>query len=121
VEVVEVRVGDEHEVHQGHHVEVESRVALAFDDAVPLRPVGIDNDGVIWELDKKCGVTDPSDADFSRFWRVGDGGFDRAVAFLKCLRDEPMTEKVVVAPRPSFFGEDSGVVTPFFLSCGSVW
>ena len=109
-----MRVGDEHEVHKRHEREIEPRVAAAFDDSVPLRPVRVDDDGVVGKLDEKRGVADPGDSDFSSFGRMGDGGFDGSVTFLKCLRDESVPEKVVVAPRPAFFREKSGVVFAFF-------
>lgn len=40
-------VGDHDEVNQGHEVEVEAGFALAFDYAVPVGPVRIDDDGVV--------------------------------------------------------------------------
>ncbi len=44
MQVVEVGVGDHHEIYEGHQGEIQSRFALAFDDPVPVCPVGIDDD-----------------------------------------------------------------------------
>ena len=85
VEVVEVGVSDHDEVDERHEFEVESWFALAFDDAVPVGPVGVDDDGVVGKLDEEGGVADPGDADFAFVWGVRDGFVLFAVTFLKHL------------------------------------
>ncbi len=75
MEVIEVGVGDEDEIDERHQIEAEPGLALSFHDAVPLCPVGVDDDRVIGELHQKCGVANPGDPDFSCFRGVWDRGF----------------------------------------------
>jgi hypothetical protein len=61
VQVVEMGVGDEHGVDRRKVVERDAGHARAFDDAVPKRPVRIDDDIGGGELDEESGVADPGD------------------------------------------------------------
>jgi len=115
MKVVKVGVGNEHEIDQGHEIEIKAWLALAFNDAVPLGPVGIDDHRVVRELHQKCGVADPGDSDLASLRRVGDGSFAGAVALLKCLGEEPVPEKVVIPSRPAFFRKDPSVISAVFL------
>lgn len=69
VEVVEVGVGDEHEINFRHIAEPQAGVALAFDGAVPHGPVGVDDYRVSRKLEEKGSVADPSDANAVIFGR----------------------------------------------------
>ena len=53
MQVVEVGMGDHDEVDEGHEFESDPWVALAFDDAVPVCPVGVDDDGGVGKLDEE--------------------------------------------------------------------
>jgi hypothetical protein len=110
MEVVEVGVGDHDEVDQWHQGEVEAGFALAFNHTVPVRPVRVDDDGVVGKLDEKRGVADPGDADFSGSRRVRDGFAAGPVAFLEDLGEQSVAQEVIIAPWPSFFGQDTSVV-----------
>lgn len=110
MEVVEVGVGDHDEIDEWHQGEVEAGFALAFDHAVPVGPVGVDDHRVVGKLDEKRCVTDPCDADFSGFGWVRDGFAARSVALLEDLGEKSVAKKVVIPAWPSFFGEDASVV-----------
>ena len=55
-------------------------------------------------------MADPGDADFSGYRRVRDGFAAGPVAFLEDLREQSVAQKVIIAPWPTFFGQDTGVV-----------
>ena len=101
VEVVEVGVGDEHQIHLGDAVEGETRVALAFHRTVPLRPIRIDDDGVPSELEEEGGVADPGDADAVGIGRGEDRLEDTAAHFPEHPGDDVVAEKFRVAPGPA--------------------
>ncbi len=69
-------MGHHDQIDQRHQIQIETRLALAFDNAVPLRPVGVDDHRMIGELNKKGGVSNPSDPYFPRLRRVRNGFFD---------------------------------------------
>ena len=90
---------------------------MAFDHAVPVCPVGVDDDRVVGKLDEERGVADPGDADFAFFGCVWDGLALFAVAFLEDLGEESVAQEVVVSSWPSFFREYACVVVTRFGLC----
>ena len=66
VEMVEVRVGDEHEVDHREFVQVDAGRLEPFDPLEPERPVRVDEDVQTRHLHEKRGVPDPGDPDLVR-------------------------------------------------------
>ena len=92
------------QINQWHEVQIKTRLALAFDDAVPLCPIGVNDHRMIGKLNKKRGVPNPCNTNFSCFRRVGNRFFDRAITFLKSLGEQSMPEEMIISTGPAFFG-----------------
>ena len=112
--MVKVCMGDHYEIDQWHQLEAESGLALTFNHAVPVRPVRIDDHGMIGELNKKRGMAYPGDPDHTLVRCVWDGFALFAITLLKDLGKQAVAQEVVVASWPSFFGKDAGVVSARF-------
>jgi len=67
VEVVEMGVGDEHQVDVGQVVMGQTGMAKAADDEQPIRPVGIDKDVGFGALDQKGRMANPSQTNLPVF------------------------------------------------------
>lgn len=67
VEVIEMGVGDEHQVDVGQVVMGQTGVAKAADDEQPIRPVGIDKDVGFGALDQKGRMANPGQTNFPVF------------------------------------------------------
>jgi hypothetical protein len=65
MQVIEVGVGDEDYIHGRQIAQVEAGAAKAFQDKKPACEVGIDDDVVLADLEKKAGVSDEGDAKFT--------------------------------------------------------
>jgi hypothetical protein len=65
VEVIEMRVGYEHNVHRRQVAEIESGLPQAFKNEKPAREVGIDDDVLSANLEKKAGMTNKGEAELS--------------------------------------------------------
>ena len=108
VEMIEVGVGDQDGVDGREVVDVQARMAHAFDDLEPLGPVGVDEHAVTARLNEKRGVPDPGDPDFAflEFRKRGRGLL--AGAFGEKRGDEDLGEEVALMPVG--FGLESYVV-----------
>ena len=103
-------VGDEDEGDEGDEVDVESRDAEAFDDAVPAGPVWVDEDGVFCELEEEGSVADPGDAGGAWFGWMGNGIDVCAEAFFEDLSEDTGGEEFDISFDPALFWEDASVV-----------
>lgn len=97
---------------------MEAGGALAFDGAVPLGPVGVEEDGVVGGLEEEGGVADPGEADFAGGGRSGVGVVGFAVGGAEHLGDEAVAPEVPGAAEPAGLGEDSGVGVGGFSALG---
>src|SRR5262249_28500882 len=68
IEMIEMRVGDEHGVDRRQIVDVQSRTLQALDHAQPHRPVGIDQNIEPADLNEEGSVSDPGNAHLSRLY-----------------------------------------------------
>jgi len=67
VEMVEVGVGDEHQINVGQMVMCQAGMAQSPGDKQPIGPVGVHQNVSMGSLDQERGVADPGDAELSRF------------------------------------------------------
>ncbi len=105
VEMIEMGVRDEHEIHLGKTSELQSRLALAFHRAVPLCPIRIYDHRVPGELQEKRGVAYPCDPHFViHRWRE-DWLQHIAVRPPEHAGDDAVAQKAKIAARPSFVRE----------------
>ena len=77
MQMIEVRVRHEHEVHGRQVAQVQSRLTQALQNKQPAREVGIDDDVQSANLQKEAGVSDEGDAEFAvrnQFGFVGLAG-----------------------------------------------
>ena len=77
MQMIEVRVRYEDEVHGRQVVQVQSRLAQALQNEQPAREVGVDDDVLSANLQKEAGVSDEGDAEFAvrnQFGFVGLAG-----------------------------------------------
>ena len=83
MQVIEVRVRHQHNIHWRQIAQIQSRLPQALQNEQPAREVGIDDDVLSANLQKKTGVADEGDAEFAirnqfRFVGLtgarGDGG-----------------------------------------------
>ena len=88
---------------------------------MPVCPIGVDDNGVIGKLDEERGVPDPGDAYFSCLGGLRNGLLTGAVTFLENLRQQTMTEEVVIPAWPALLGQDAGVGLPGFRRVGFWW
>ena len=109
MQVIVVRMADQHEIDGWQVVDRYAGEARAFDDAVPHRPVGIDEHVHRFELDEKPGVADPGDADGFVVQRVELGTELIALTAFENAWNDLMAEEAVIALRPSFGGLEAGV------------
>src|ERR1019366_6443825 len=65
MQVIEVRVRHQDEVHRRQVAQVQSRLTQALKNEEPAREVGIDDDVLAANLQKKTGVPDEGDAEFA--------------------------------------------------------
>ena len=62
MQVIEVRMGDEHQIDRRQITEPHSRLAQSFQHKKPAREVGIDYDILAAHLQEKTGMTNESHA-----------------------------------------------------------
>lgn len=98
VEMVEVGVGDKHEVDVGEVVKFDSGMSQAFDDFQPFRPVRVDQNAVLAGLEKEGRVSDPSDANLVSFELRKLDGTRGAVSWRKQGGQEHLGEKAALVP-----------------------
>ena len=88
----------QHEVDRREVMDFDSRLAKAFDDLQPLRPVRVDQDAVLGCLDEERGVADPSDAQLA----LSEFGIDRLRFFAVALREhrgnDDLGEEIALMP-----------------------
>ncbi len=65
--MIEVGVGDQHEVDRGKVVVGESRMSQAAHDQEPIGPIWIDQDIGLRGLNQKRSMSDPGDANLAFF------------------------------------------------------
>src|ERR1019366_7589278 len=65
MQVIEERVGHQYDIHRRQVVQVQSRLTQALKNEQPAREVGIDDDVLSADLQKKTGVPDEGDAEFA--------------------------------------------------------
>src|ERR1017187_2172160 len=65
MQVIEVRVRYEYDVHRRQVAQVQSRLTQALENEQPAREVGIDDDVLSANLQKKAGMSDEGDAQFA--------------------------------------------------------
>jgi hypothetical protein len=65
VQVIEMRVGYEHNVHRRQVAEIESGLPQALKNEKPACEVGIDDDILSANLEKEAGMTDEGEAELS--------------------------------------------------------
>ena len=121
MQVVKVGVSHQDQVDQRHEFKAEAGSPLSFDNTVPVCPIGVDDDGVIGELDEERGVPDPGDAYFSCLGGLRNGLLTGAVTFLKNLWQQTMAEEVVIPARPALLGQYAGIGLPGFRRIGFWW
>ena len=109
VEVVEMRVGDEHQIDFRQAVQVEPGLAAAFHRAVPFRPVGIDDHRVAGELQEERGMADPGDAHLVRIRRREHGFEHVARAAAEHAGHHAVAQEAQVARRPAALRQDAGI------------
>ena len=68
MQVIEVRVRYQDEIHRRQVAQVQSRLPQALQNEEPAREVGIDDDVLSADLQEEAGVSDEGDAQFA----VGD-------------------------------------------------
>jgi len=104
VQVIEVGMGDQDDIHGREFAEVESGAAQAFQDKEPAREVGIDDDVVLADLEEKAGVPDEGDAEFAvrdEFRLMGRAGKrgDRRIPHQACELAGTLTESGILEGR----------------------
>src|ERR1019366_9464862 len=65
MQVIEMRVRYQDNIHRRQVAQVQSRLAQAFENEEPALEVGIDDDVLSANLQKKAGVSDEGDAEFA--------------------------------------------------------
>ena len=65
MQVIEVRVRHQYNIHGRQVAQVQSRLTQAFQNEQPAREVGIDNDVLSANLQKKAGMSNEGDAQFA--------------------------------------------------------
>lgn len=65
MQVIEMRVGDQHDVGRRQIAQIQSWLTQALQDEKPAREVGIDDNVVASNLEEKAGVPDERDAQFA--------------------------------------------------------
>ena len=85
MQVIEVRVRYQHNIHGRQVAQVQSGLAQAFENEEPAREVGIDDDVLSADLEKKAGVPDEGDAQLAvrnqlRFVSLPGAGCDRGMS-----------------------------------------
>jgi len=58
MQVIEVRVRDEHQIHRRQIAQIHSRLTEAFKNEKPARKIGIDDDVLASDLKEEAGVSD---------------------------------------------------------------
>jgi hypothetical protein len=79
MEVIEMRMRQEHEINRREISQFEAGAPQAFQEEQPVGEVGIDKDVEVRELDEERGMADPRDRNLARV----EWGKDR---FLRCAR-----------------------------------
>ena len=77
VQMVEVGVGDQHQVDRRQVTHLQAWSSNAFQDEEPARKVGIDDNVLAADLEKETGVTDECHAHLAvghQFWLMGAAG-----------------------------------------------
>ena len=78
VEMVEVGVRDEDDVHGRKVAETQAGLAKTFEDKEPAGEVGVDDDVAASDLEEEAGMSNEGDAEFSVRDQPGLVGFSRA-------------------------------------------
>lgn len=98
VQVIEVRMCDQHEIDGREIVKFDSRVLDPLDDFKPLRPVGVYEHTVLGCLNEKRCVSDPRHTELSR-GKIGEHGLDPVtVTSGKERGDDDLCKKVSLVP-----------------------
>lgn len=65
MQMIEVRVSDEHQIHRWQIAQIYSGLTEAFKNEKPAREIGIDDDVLASDLKEETGVPDKGDAEFA--------------------------------------------------------
>ena len=98
VEVVEMGMRYQHKVDRREVMNFKARLAEAFDNLQPLRPVRVDENAVLGGLNEKRGVADPGDAKLANAQFGIDGLGFFSVAFGEHGGDDHLSEEVALVP-----------------------
>jgi len=98
VQMIEVCMGDQHEIDGREIAEFDSRVLDPLDDFKPLRPVGVYEHTVLGRLNEKRCVSDPGHTELSS-GKIGEHGLDAVtVASGEEGGDDDLCKKVSPVP-----------------------
>ena len=103
IEVIKMRVGDEHQVDRRQFVQVETRLTDALDHLQPLGPVGIDEEAVSVNLDQERCVADPGDSHLVGLELRKNGRVSHPGALGKKGWNEHLREKIPSMPPGTGF------------------
>lgn len=109
MEMVVVSMADEHEVDGWKVVDGDTGHARALDDAVPQRPIGVDEHVHGFELNEKPGVADPGNPHGLAIQGVEFWAELIARAAFEDAGDDLIAKEAVVTLWPSFGGLEAGI------------
>lgn len=104
VQMVEVGVGNEHEIDIGKMIAVKTRIAKSFKDGEPVGPVRVDEDVCLGRLNQKGRMPNPGDADLfaQKFWENRGGYYPGSASGGKEGGNNNFGNKITLCPTWPF-------------------